>query len=98
MRISKKTDYALRALFTLSALQIYDNAELLRVYAQAGLATGDPLFKRIARETVTLMAIVATIEASQVGELVVDVEFVPDLTREKYTLSFNPGGYLKRVR
>jgi cephalosporin hydroxylase len=25
-------------------------------------------------------------------------EFVPDLTRERYTLSFNPGGYLKRVR
>ena len=24
-------------------------------------------------------------------------EFVPDLTRERYTLSFNPGGYLKRV-
>ena len=25
-------------------------------------------------------------------------DFVPDLTRERYTLSFNPGGYLKRVR
>jgi uncharacterized protein len=34
---------------------LYDNAELLRVYAQAGLATGDPLFKRIARETANWM-------------------------------------------
>ena len=25
-------------------------------------------------------------------------DFIPDLTREKYTLSLNPGGYLKRVR
>ena len=25
-------------------------------------------------------------------------DFVADLTRERYTLSFNPGGYLKRVR
>ena len=30
---------------------LYDNAELLRVYAQAAVATGDPLFRRIARET-----------------------------------------------
>jgi len=30
---------------------LYDNAELLRVYAQAATATGDPLFKRIACET-----------------------------------------------
>ncbi|HEX2585190.1 MAG TPA: thioredoxin domain-containing protein, partial [Steroidobacteraceae bacterium] len=30
---------------------LYDNAELLRVYAQAATATGDPLFKRVARET-----------------------------------------------
>lgn len=30
---------------------LYDNAELLRVYAQAAVATGDPLFKRITQET-----------------------------------------------
>lgn len=30
---------------------LYDNAELLRVYAQAALATGDPLFKRITHDT-----------------------------------------------
>jgi uncharacterized protein len=30
---------------------LYDNAELLRVYAQAALATGDPLFKRITIDT-----------------------------------------------
>ncbi len=30
---------------------LYDNAELLRVYAQAATATGDPLFKRITQET-----------------------------------------------
>lgn len=30
---------------------LYDNAELLRVYAQAAVATGDPLFRRITRET-----------------------------------------------
>ncbi|MGE0114325.1 MAG: thioredoxin domain-containing protein [Steroidobacteraceae bacterium] len=30
---------------------LYDNAELLRVYAHAAVATGEPLFKRIARET-----------------------------------------------
>ncbi|HVY24319.1 MAG TPA: thioredoxin domain-containing protein [Steroidobacteraceae bacterium] len=29
---------------------LYDNAELLRVYAQAATATGEPLFKRITRE------------------------------------------------
>jgi uncharacterized protein YyaL (SSP411 family) len=30
---------------------LYDNAELLRVYAQAATATGDPLFRRITAET-----------------------------------------------
>jgi len=30
---------------------LYDNAELLRVYAQAAVATGEPLFKRVAQET-----------------------------------------------
>ncbi|MGD9842003.1 MAG: thioredoxin domain-containing protein, partial [Steroidobacteraceae bacterium] len=30
---------------------LYDNAELLRVYAQAATATGDPLFRRITQET-----------------------------------------------
>ena len=30
---------------------LYDNAELLRIYAQAAIATGDPLFKRITHET-----------------------------------------------
>jgi len=30
---------------------LYDNAQLLSVYAQAGAATGDPLFQRIAGET-----------------------------------------------
>jgi hypothetical protein len=25
-------------------------------------------------------------------------EFVPDPTMEKYSLTFNPGGFLKRVR
>lgn len=30
---------------------LYDNAELLRVYAQAAIATGEPLFKRITQET-----------------------------------------------
>ena len=30
---------------------LYDNAELLRVYAQAATATGDPLFKRVTHET-----------------------------------------------
>ena len=30
---------------------LYDNAELLRVYAQTAVATGDPLFKRVAGET-----------------------------------------------
>jgi len=30
---------------------LYDNAELLRVYAQAAVATGETLFKRIAAET-----------------------------------------------
>jgi len=34
---------------------LYDNAELLRVYAQAGIASGDPLFKRVARETAAWM-------------------------------------------
>ncbi|MGC3982145.1 MAG: thioredoxin domain-containing protein [Steroidobacteraceae bacterium] len=29
---------------------LYDNAELLRVYAQAAVATGEPLFKRVAGE------------------------------------------------
>ncbi len=29
---------------------LYDNAELLRVYAQAAVATGDPLFRRITRD------------------------------------------------
>ncbi len=32
---------------------LYDNAELLRIYAQAATATGDPLFKRVAHETAT---------------------------------------------
>lgn len=30
---------------------LYDNAELLRVYAHAAVATGEPLFRRIVRET-----------------------------------------------
>ncbi len=30
---------------------LYDNAELLRVYAQAAVATGDPLFRRITHNT-----------------------------------------------
>ena len=30
---------------------LYDNAELLRIYAQTAIATGDPLFKRITHET-----------------------------------------------
>jgi uncharacterized protein YyaL (SSP411 family) len=30
---------------------LYDNAQLLNVYAQAALATGDPLFHRVANET-----------------------------------------------
>jgi uncharacterized protein YyaL (SSP411 family) len=30
---------------------LYDNAQLLHVYAQAALATGDPLFHRVANET-----------------------------------------------
>ncbi len=34
---------------------LYDNAELLRVYAQAAVATGDPLFRRVARETANWM-------------------------------------------
>jgi uncharacterized protein len=34
---------------------LYDNAELLRMYAQAAVATGDPLFHRITRETANWM-------------------------------------------
>jgi uncharacterized protein YyaL (SSP411 family) len=30
---------------------LYDNAQLLRVYANAALATGEPLFRRVAEET-----------------------------------------------
>jgi uncharacterized protein len=30
---------------------LYDNAQLLNVYSQAALATGDPLFQRVANET-----------------------------------------------
>jgi len=30
---------------------LYDNGQLLQVYANAGLATGDPLFRRVAAET-----------------------------------------------
>ncbi len=34
---------------------LYDNGPLLRVYAQAAVATGDPLFRRIANETAEWM-------------------------------------------
>ncbi len=34
---------------------LYDNAQLLGVYAQAAVATGDPLFRRIAAETADWM-------------------------------------------
>ena len=34
---------------------LYDNAQLLSVYAQASVATGDPLFQRIANETADWM-------------------------------------------
>lgn len=34
---------------------LYDNAELLRVYADAALATGEPLFMRVAAETAAWM-------------------------------------------
>ncbi|PZN31813.1 MAG: thioredoxin domain-containing protein, partial [Proteobacteria bacterium] len=34
---------------------LYDNAQLLGVYAQAALATGDPLFERVALETAQWM-------------------------------------------
>ena len=34
---------------------LYDNAQLLSLYAQASVATGDPLFKRVANETADWM-------------------------------------------
>jgi uncharacterized protein YyaL (SSP411 family) len=34
---------------------LYDNAQLLAIYAQAGAATGDPLFSRVANETADWM-------------------------------------------
>ena len=30
---------------------LYDNGQLLRIYANAALATGEPLFRRVAAET-----------------------------------------------
>ena len=73
---------------------LYDNAQLLGVYAQAAVATGEPLFRRIATETADWMlrdlrapggAFHATLDADSEGHEGKFYVWTPDQVRELLT-------------